>query len=82
VRHLAHERRPGALDTALRQRTARLAPCRRRRHNGDSKDDIIWRNNNGTIATWEMNSSAISATHTFAAVSADWHIAGNHFDFI
>ncbi len=50
--------------------------------NGDSKDDIIWRNNNGTIATWEMNSSAISATHTFAAVSADWHIAGNHFDFI
>ena len=50
--------------------------------NGDGKDDIIWRHDNGTVATWEMNGGTILAQRTFADVSDDWHIAGNHYDFI
>ena len=51
-------------------------------YNGDGNDDIVWRNDNGTVATWEMNGAQIGATHDYGAVPADWHIDGNQHQFV
>ncbi len=46
---------------------------------GDGKSDILWRNANGTLATWLMNGATISpGTITFNGVAvspdASWHV--------
>ena len=43
--------------------------------NGDGKSDILWRNNSGAVAEWNMNGTAIASAGAVAggtAVSADW----------
>jgi FG-GAP-like repeat len=45
--------------------------------NGDSLSDILWRNNNGTLADWSMNGANIAASNAVAAApDASWSIAG------
>jgi len=41
----------------------------------DGKDDVLWRNDNGSVAIWQMNGSVITP-HFLQGVSSDWHIAG------
>jgi glucose/arabinose dehydrogenase len=42
--------------------------------NGDGKNDFLWRNDNGSVATWDMNDRSSSGL-VIAGVSNDWHIA-------
>jgi glucose/arabinose dehydrogenase len=42
--------------------------------NGDGKDDFLWRNDNGSVATWNMDNRGYSGL-VIASVSNDWHIA-------
>ncbi len=42
----------------------------------DGKSDILWRNDNGTLAMWLMNGFQIKAAQTLPVVSNDWHVAG------
>jgi Ca2+-binding RTX toxin-like protein len=47
--------------------------------NGDNKDDILWRHNDGTITNWlgQANGGfASNYLNSAAQVPADWHIAG------
>jgi serralysin len=44
--------------------------------NGDGKSDILWRNDSGTVATWDMNDNQILSSHTFSTISNDWHLIG------
>ena len=43
--------------------------------NGDAQSDILWRNDNGAVAEWQMNGSQIIGTTTPAAGGLDgsWH---------
>ena len=43
--------------------------------NGDSKSDILWRNNDGRVALWQMNGPTVTIGSTFATVSTDWKIS-------
>jgi len=43
--------------------------------NGDGNSDILWRNDSGAVATWNMNDRSSSGL-VIASVSNDWHIAG------
>jgi hypothetical protein len=42
--------------------------------NGDGKNDFLWRNDSGPVATWDMNDRSSSGA-VIANVSNDWHIA-------
>jgi trimeric autotransporter adhesin len=45
--------------------------------NGDSKSDILWRNNDGSVAIWQMDGNTIlPASGLVSAASPDWKIAG------
>jgi serralysin len=47
--------------------------------NGDHKSDILWRNDSGTLALWEMDGPLITNAATSGIASApdaSWHIAG------
>jgi hypothetical protein len=45
--------------------------------NGDKKSDILWRNNNGGVAIWQMDGNTITpASGVIAQVTNDWKIAG------
>jgi Ca2+-binding RTX toxin-like protein len=44
--------------------------------NGDKKSDILWRNDDGRVAVWQMNGSTVTSGSTFATVSTSWKIAG------
>jgi FG-GAP-like repeat/Calx-beta domain len=48
--------------------------------NSDGKSDILWRNDNGDVALWQMNGSTLKTASTFANVSTDWKIS-NTGDF-
>jgi hypothetical protein len=47
--------------------------------NGDGKADVLWQNDNGKVAMWQMDGNHV-ASSTFvsgdSAVSAGWHAAG------
>jgi hypothetical protein len=44
-------------------------------YNGDGKDDILWRNNNGLTVLWEMNGATVVDAHaTSVQVGNDWGI--------
>ena len=46
-----------------------------REFNGDTHNDILWRNDSGAVGTWDMNGlSYIPAA--IATASNDWHVAG------
>jgi len=42
--------------------------------NGDGKDDIVWRNDNGAVSTWHANGSSFDQSIYNAQVDASWHI--------
>jgi hypothetical protein len=42
--------------------------------NGDGNNDFLWRNDNGSVATWDMYDRSSSGA-AIATVSNDWHIA-------
>ncbi len=44
--------------------------------NNDQKSDILWRNNNGAVALWQMNGFNISAANIITSVDSTWKIAG------
>jgi hypothetical protein len=37
---------------------------------------ILWRNDNGAVATWQMDQNGVSAAHFLNGVPTDWQIAG------
>ncbi len=43
--------------------------------NGDKKSDILWRNNDGRVALWQMNGSTVTTGSIFTTISADWKIS-------
>jgi large repetitive protein len=46
--------------------------------NGDRKSDILWRNDNGSIALWQMNGSTVAAANLTSTSTLDpsWKTAG------
>ena len=46
--------------------------------NGDNRDDILWRNNDGTVGTWSGQANGGFSANNAAVfnVSSDWHIVG------
>jgi hypothetical protein len=44
--------------------------------NCDVRSDILWRNDDGTVATWDMNGSEVLGTHSFGVAPSDWHLQG------
>jgi hypothetical protein len=43
---------------------------------GDGKDDILWRQDTGTVAEWLLNGTSISSVGGPGAATNDWRIAG------
>jgi hypothetical protein len=41
--------------------------------NGDGKTDILWRNDNGMVATWDMNDHSYTGA-VINVIPNDWHI--------
>jgi len=44
--------------------------------NGDGTDDVLWRNDDGTSAIWQMNAGAVNSVVFPTGVPNDWHIVG------
>jgi FG-GAP-like repeat len=44
--------------------------------NSDKKSDILWRNDNGAIALWQMNGSTVNSNQLVASLTSDWKTAG------
>jgi hypothetical protein len=42
--------------------------------NGDGKTDILWRQDGGAVAIWDMDGGTVIGSQLFAPVSNDWHI--------
>jgi hypothetical protein len=42
--------------------------------NGDGMSDILWRNDSGTVAIWDMNDAHAIKTVIVADVPTDWHL--------
>jgi Calx-beta domain-containing protein/subtilase family protein/VCBS repeat protein len=43
--------------------------------NSDVKADILWRNDNGTVALWTMNGAQKAADQVVSPLGNDWHLA-------
>jgi FG-GAP-like repeat len=43
---------------------------------GDGKSDILWRNDDGSVALWQMNGVSVTALSAVAKVATDWKISG------
>jgi hypothetical protein len=53
-------------------------------YNGDGRDDILWRNNDGRITDWLGTATGAftdNAAHALTAVDTHWHVQG-HFEAI
>lgn len=46
-------------------------------YNGDHKDDILWRNDDGTTSLWLMNGTEVASKPSFGVVPTDWHVVGS-----
>jgi hypothetical protein len=44
--------------------------------NNDGKSDILWRNDDGSVALWQMDGSTLTSGSVFANVGTDWKISG------
>jgi sarcosine oxidase delta subunit len=42
----------------------------------DGDADILWRNDDGRVVTWEMEDAAFVRNHSFGSVSQTWQISG------
>jgi Ca2+-binding RTX toxin-like protein len=49
-------------------------------YNGDGKSDLLWRNTDGTLATWQMD-GATFAGHSFGVVPTSWTVLDGHDDY-
>src|SRR5215470_648689 len=48
---------------------------------GANSDDILWQNDNGALALWQMNGTTVSAMHALPNPGPTWHVVGdNDFD--
>ncbi len=65
-----------ALDLAILADTGVPIDSTRNDFNNDQKADILWRNNDGRVALWQMNGSSVSIGSTLATVTNDWKISG------
>ncbi len=45
--------------------------------NADGKSDILWVNNNGSVATWQTDGAQITANQGVGSVGTGWHFAGS-----
>jgi uncharacterized protein YkwD len=43
---------------------------------GDRKSDILWRNTNGQVYSYQMNGLTVSSEASLGSVSTDWQISG------
>ena len=50
--------------------------------NGDGRDDLQWRNDNGTFTTWQMDGGTVSPNVFVASVATDWHSVTHFYDFV
>jgi serralysin len=67
------------LDSSGQASTTLTAPALVATHNfdGNSTSDILWRNDGGSTAIWEMNGpNIVSGINTNRQVGNDWHISG------
>jgi trimeric autotransporter adhesin len=44
--------------------------------NGDKKSDILWRNTDGSVTTWQMNGSTVTKQSNISTLTSDWTISG------
>jgi hypothetical protein len=44
--------------------------------NGDGKSDILWRNDGGPMAIWDMNDGNLLSSNPLGSVPANWKVAG------
>ena len=49
---------------------------------GDGKGDILWRNDNGAVAVWEMNGANIAGAQNISPLGTDWTLGVHHYDFV
>ena len=52
-----------------------------RDYNGDGKSDILWRNDSGLIAIWQMNGSTLVDGAVVSTVPTDWKIQDGAGDY-
>ena len=45
--------------------------------NGDGKSDILWRDDDGTVALWQMNGAQLAINTSLGLVGNEWHIDGS-----
>ncbi|MCV2422134.1 S8 family serine peptidase [Paucibacter sp. DJ2R-2] len=50
-------------------------------YNGDGKSDILWRNDSGYVAEWQMNGLSIGAGSGVAPLPADWQLVDGGGDY-
>jgi hypothetical protein len=51
--------------------------------NGDGRDDIIFRDANGTLVEWLMNGTQLAAPAAgIGTIAVDYAIAAHHFDVV
>ena len=43
-------------------------------YNGDGKSDILWRNDAGATAIWDIDDGAILHANSLGSVPTNWHI--------
>jgi FG-GAP-like repeat len=43
---------------------------------GDGKADILWRNDDGSVALWQMDGAKVTTSTAISKLSTDWKIAG------
>jgi hypothetical protein len=43
--------------------------------NGDKKTDVLWRNDNGALAIWQMNGSTTLSNKVFSSIDSTWKLA-------
>jgi Domain of unknown function (DUF4347)/FG-GAP-like repeat/FG-GAP repeat len=43
--------------------------------NGDKKTDVLWRNDNGALAIWQMNGSTTLSNKIFSSIDSTWKLA-------
>jgi len=49
---------------------------------GANSDDILWQNDNGALALWQMNGTTVTAMHALPNPGPTWHVVGdNDFTF-
>jgi hypothetical protein len=49
----------------------------------DGDADLLWRHDNGTVVTWQMENGAHLATQNFGVVPNGWQLRGTgEFDFL